>query len=645
MPSKSTGPYKSKLFNLINRQSIIWGDRIEKSARQLKVAVEWGAQILLYPIYLVVQASRMAALQLGQKIERWQAPLPSSEEEFDREVATSDKPITRILEAIESWLPTQLPEANIPSSPLASCDRIYGIASLLETHSIVLVTNDSQILDIFDRQQQNQLQQQIAWEVANHSRERRLAKLATYQSARQLPPISATNPHLILPIRLFWQAMEWLQNSSVAISVNFFGEANLFLPSSNLNLPNLPNIALHFAETGILTNIDNTVAEIEARQQISEEISISEEGIEANKLQLQALIQAAIDYFFSKKGWQFSDRDNLTIEIEATEAAEVNYLPENEEWLSQKDLFIEPEPQLVSSIEPFSKLDKPVEKLTEKQSEEITTVSEIAPSLSEAEPDSFKIQALIFAAIDYFFGKKQQNTKKITNSPQRGLTNNLDRFDVPAIPKDNFFNLKRQSQAIEIDPWLAEENKETEKSAKIKENSIEQSSKPNQLPSAVSAPLLKNNVENSKRKGKSKQENKINKAKFLKQTTNNKQQPSPPDPLSYRERGRNREREITDKISLPSQPIKPSNLSKDRDISSQIIPSANKNNTTVTFAEAKETKIEMQQDWLETEAKPIGYVKHPLEIILEWLDRIMLWLEEVAVKIWRWLQKRLKDKK
>jgi hypothetical protein len=44
---------------------------------------------------------------------------------------------------------------------------------------------------------------------------------------------------------------------------------------------------------------------------------------------------------------------------------------------------------------------------------------------------------------------------------------------------------------------------------------------------------------------------------------------------------------------------------------------------------------------VETDATALGYVKHPLEILLELLDRIILWLEELALKIWRQL-KRLK---
>ncbi|NJL21437.1 MAG: hypothetical protein HC895_12410 [Leptolyngbyaceae cyanobacterium SM1_3_5] len=41
--------------------------------------------------------------------------------------------------------------------------------------------------------------------------------------------------------------------------------------------------------------------------------------------------------------------------------------------------------------------------------------------------------------------------------------------------------------------------------------------------------------------------------------------------------------------------------------------------------------------WIETEARLVGYVKHPLEQLLEWLDTGMLWLETTLSTLWHWL--------
>ncbi len=47
------------------------------------------------------------------------------------------------------------------------------------------------------------------------------------------------------------------------------------------------------------------------------------------------------------------------------------------------------------------------------------------------------------------------------------------------------------------------------------------------------------------------------------------------------------------------------------------------------------TGMEAQPDWIETNATVMGYVKHPLEQLLAWLDSLMLWLEEMLLKIWQ----------
>ncbi|PSB31169.1 hypothetical protein [Chlorogloea sp. CCALA 695] len=51
-------------------------------------------------------------------------------------------------------------------------------------------------------------------------------------------------------------------------------------------------------------------------------------------------------------------------------------------------------------------------------------------------------------------------------------------------------------------------------------------------------------------------------------------------------------------------------------------------------------RLEPKPDWIETPAIAMGYVKHPLEQLLEWLDLGMLWLENTLVKFWHWLQQR-----
>ncbi len=87
----------------------------------------------------------------------------------------------------------------------------------------------------------------------------------------------------------------------------------------------------------------------------------------------------------------------------------------------------------------------------------------------------------------------------------------------------------------------------------------------------------------------------------------------------------------------------PSSLSQNPQISQKIkavatnSPSFNLGNN---FAAKSSERLEPKPDWIETPAIAMGYVKHPLEQLLEWLDLAMLWLENTLVKFWHWLQQR-----
>ncbi|PSP13137.1 MAG: hypothetical protein BRC56_00125, partial [Cyanobacteria bacterium SW_9_47_5] len=89
MSSTSTEPYKSRLFNFFNRTSLHLRRRWANAGRQMKVAAAWGVQILLYPVYLLVQTGRVVGHRL-QESRRDDKTLPAA-----------DAPIQRVLETVE----------------------------------------------------------------------------------------------------------------------------------------------------------------------------------------------------------------------------------------------------------------------------------------------------------------------------------------------------------------------------------------------------------------------------------------------------------------------------------------------------------------------------------------------------------------
>ncbi|HBL60467.1 MAG TPA: hypothetical protein DDZ80_19025, partial [Cyanobacteria bacterium UBA8803] len=63
------------------------------------------------------------------------------------------------------------------------------------------------------------------------------------------------------------------------------------------------------------------------------------------------------------------------------------------------------------------------------------------------------------------------------------------------------------------------------------------------------------------------------------------------------------------------------------------------NPSDISLTKSAVTEADPVPDWIETQATPTGYVKHPLERVLEWLDLGMLWLEELLIKLWRWVRR------
>ncbi len=137
----------------------------------------------------------------------------------------SDTPLYQALYTAQQFSPAELlPAHRLTASPLPP-QFIRGIATLLETRAIVLVTNGNESLDILTTDQQRELQTALVWEVASYGRYLHLRQ----QTARVLTNLRATaeNRYLLPPVRLFRQLMAWMQTSPLAIATNLFEEAAL----------------------------------------------------------------------------------------------------------------------------------------------------------------------------------------------------------------------------------------------------------------------------------------------------------------------------------------------------------------------------------------------------------------------------------
>ncbi|MEA5532467.1 hypothetical protein [Crocosphaera sp. XPORK-15E] len=567
MSSSDHSPYKSRLFNFLNRQSLRLRDRLFQSAQHLKIAVEWGTQILIYPIYLMVQAGRSTKKRLGNTFK--QAVLPHQTAETPSNTLTVDRPLKRVLNEAERCLEETviLDEQNQQNSPpltnlaqkiqeslldpdsiLKSLDNnstnlpllIQGMASHIDNHHLVLVTEDNTTLDILSESQQTYLQRQIRLETANYWYD--LKQGQTQKKLGLIPTFSQGKEQQVLPpIRWFWQIMRWVQTSPVAIAIDLFGESSLV--SSPQVIPS------NSSETfPLLTQLDHQLANWE---NTVPDASLDKLG------QLKKIIQEAITYFLGKtsKHKLSSSLDNNHLLIEGSESLHV---------LENKT-----QNQLLQPLKNWG------EKLEKKANS----------SLNANNYDPFRLQLLIYAAIDYFFGQKSKNSKLKQNKSDKMLTSSK--------ASQKVFN----SEKVE-DPWLSWDDLygETPPISADGTNPIS----PVFLPQSEKLP---NNPIKSLKKQIKRQLNPQESAQSL-----SKSKPTPKAIITPKK---------VNKSIIKTSP-NPSSISQ---------PSPN-------------NKIDqLTPDWVETEAKSTGYVKHPLVKVLEWLDLIIDRLEKWVVKLWRWLRK------
>lgn len=619
MSSASTNPYKSRLFNFINRQSLRWGGRWDISVRHLKVAAEWGVQILLYPLYLLLQTGRITVHQLRHKFEQLQLSSSTSQSESQQNSIVADEAIRKVLEAVEGSREKaegiEKAEGNcllhenstakqeIVGTSSSSKLVIQGIASLVETRSLVIVTLENQILNILSLQQQQTLQQRIISEIANYRYERRLTQ--TQKFPRLVPNFKKNNPNVLTPVRLFWQVIDWVQCSPVAIAVNLFEESKLNHPATSF--PRLIPSQIHsqINPKEILFKLDYQLADLEAQplvpfvtvvntlsarlqgvgRQIQSRLNQSQslEQPESNSFQIQGLIQAAFDYFFSK------DRKQLDSTIE--EGKKSNLSLNKASSLPQLKL---PESSrlsyLINRLEQFL-LKQP---------------SHLSNSSTALDPDPFRIQVLIQAAIDYFFGQRQ---------PQLGFQSGNASVVIPATQsKVNAYlpslESPRQKMLMDSDddPWLSwddlfTETESTDNYRETRENRLKD------IPNSISLPRAE-------------------------------QTPVKPGNTTSERLHRDLRRHSSDKSLRVTQAVS-QKLTKTKKSTSKL-PRSSHTSASVNYQQSEQINIDSSADWVETQATPVGYVKHPLETILEWLDCIMLWLEDLIVAIWQLMTRKRK---
>jgi hypothetical protein len=216
--------YQSRIFSFISRHTNQLKDSCTKGWRHLKVSVVWSGQILLHPLQLLAQATKILKPQLPPSSPKPQLPQPAPDIDLEDAlylIQTAGYSITiaippssppaQALDPIASSLTYQPPSSNFISRALnslgkdteilkfnrSSDDRslvnhrradlaqfdstpddcqinytpvkptIRGLSSRLSDRQIVLVNTENQLLDTLTLSQQQQIRRCIGIDLAN----------------------------------------------------------------------------------------------------------------------------------------------------------------------------------------------------------------------------------------------------------------------------------------------------------------------------------------------------------------------------------------------------------------------------------------------------------------------------------------------
>ncbi len=648
MSSSNYGPYKSRLLNFISKQSRQVADNCDRTWRQVQSATLNATQILLYPAYLLVQSSRMLARQLRESSQKVDLPelqefvegenlkfsqnlspnswnqemgvenaiveivhlaenllLPSQTRtnsdnvsflingrnatpdiRLQRETLFSEKPAANTPRnlVLEHQPKTKVAEISINSvSTMEAQPQVRGIATFLPARSLVLVGDDNQILDVLTVEHQELLESRITWEVANSGLQRR--EIAKKELKFNLGLEAAVAKSQLPPVRAFWQLMAWVQTSPLAVKRNLFGES-IFAVKKAISANADRHLIISQQITGVKTD----------RRAIA-----SGNAIDYNTSELTSNFHNKFDRVNNSRSF-VTLLDRAAVQLEEFSLPQVSKITD--------ELTAGQPPTIIDTTSPGI--------------DSSPTTREIVENYAR------NIEEMIWSSVDYLLGKEtaaSENTEKSVaikySLQQRELENTekkIGKGDRPWLKWQDLFGEPAPPSVENVPP-----------------------------PLATSSPILLSQIGTNVKQ-------KIDEIEKLPERRSTLASTSP-----YPEAIHNLIAQL--KISLftkvsKSQPQKASNLEVSQ--KNNLVPTVEQSSPTeaeetqpaqptapeiigqtskfVSIATASENKRpdEVPGEYLETKAESMGYIKHPLEQVLEWLDQIMLRLETIAVQLWEW---------
>jgi hypothetical protein len=642
------GPYQSRLLNFISKQSRQVADNCDRTWRQIKQTTLSATQILLYPAYLLVQSSRMLSRQLRESSQKVDLP---ELQEYDGEEnpdfsgnwypgeISDESSIDQILNLAENLLNSSQTATTLVSFPLLiqtnpatekadrdlhpainfikqaakhqttsvleppqaktqldSKPKVEGIASFIPARTLVLVGGDNRILDILTPEQQELLESRITWEVANDGPERR--EIAQKELKFNLGLESAAKKARLAPVRRFWELMAWLQSSPVAVKRNQFGESILAVKGA-------------IDRNAIL--VQRATASIAGTATPQPAIAPSN-SIDQNIPKLEPNFNSKFDRADNPLSFvTLLDRAAVNIE-EFTLPPAVKTTSDNPEVKINTSA---PETNLgLSAREILEKYAKNIEKMI------WSSVDQLLGKETAASDNTEKA-----VAIQYYL-KQRKEQSQTENSPEvdRPWLNWQDLFGEPAPqhliapsaePEATVQNLISQNS-----PEVKEEIAETVELSESRSTAISTSPYPetiHRLLGQLKQSLMEKVPNSQSQAGSNLAVAPENKSGLAAEST--------PGRAPETQVPKNTNPNTAPNSKSPAEITPPT---------SRYTPASS-----TTAQKNQSTGLPPEHEYLETKAESMGYIKHPLEQVLEWLDLIMVRVEKIIEQIWNWAKTNL----
>jgi len=652
------GPYQSRLLNFISKQSRQVADNCDRTWRQIKETTLSATQILLYPAYLLVQSSRMLGRQLRESSQKVDLPElqefggdenPDLPQNWYQGENSEESSIAEILHLAENLLnssqtaktlasfPLLINQGNTASDlppainfsgqitkhqttsvlehPLAKTQlkpqpKVEGIASFLPARTLVLVGRENQILDILTPEQQELIEGRITWEVANSGPERR--EITQKELKFNLGLESAAKKAQLPPMRRFWELMAWLQTSPVALKRNQFGESILAVKKA-------------IDRNSIL--VEKARAQIQAKT--AQQSIAASNSIDHNTPKLETNFNSKFDHQVGHPLSFVTLLDRAAVNLEEftlPPSAKTTAAPTENSGVK------------INTSGTETNLDLSAREILEKYARNIEQMiwSSVDNLLGKETAASDNTEKSV--AIQYYL-KQRQEQENTQNSPEvdRPWLNWQDLFGEAApqhlIDGSSEPQAAAQSHIAQASPKVKQEMAELGEVAEGRSTAVSISPYPEALHSLLGQ--LKQSL----------------------LTKSSKSQPQTASDLSdlaiTQKNSSALAAESTPGRAPETQVPKNTNPNTAQNNQSPAAITAQTSRYTAATPAAAEPKnpsagVQPEGDYLETKAESMGYIKHPLEQVLEWLDRVMLRLENIAEQLWNWakinLPKILKSK-